>query len=240
MRYGQSTFVRWLRAVRLTNGYVLGAWDEAFHGAEAFIAEVEAGSPHYLAPQAYQVRALVRMGRDQSQTVLADTQQAVTLARRAKDPQILFPTLAKAAHVNWEMGDQRMAVELANEFLAAVASGQPLGYSVIAVHVAAWTLARAGRGPELASALSRRGRVPWVQAAIAFAGGDPISAADICEEMGVLTEEAYARLVAARQLVEHGRRAEADAQLRLALAFYRSVGATRYVREGEALLAASA
>jgi hypothetical protein len=37
-----------------------------------------------------------------------------------------------------------------------------------------------------------------------------------------------------------GRRAEADEQLQQALAFYRSVGATRYVRECEALLPASA
>jgi hypothetical protein len=40
--------------------------------------------------------------------------------------------------------------------------------------------------------------------------------------------------------VRHGKRAEADRELRSALAFYRSVGATRFVREGEALLAASA
>ena len=37
-----------------------------------------------------------------------------------------------------------------------------------------------------------------------------------------------------------GRRAEADVQLERALAFYRSVGATAYVREAEALFAASA
>ena len=40
--------------------------------------------------------------------------------------------------------------------------------------------------------------------------------------------------------VADGRRAEADVQLQKALAFYRSVGATRYIREGEALLAATA
>jgi hypothetical protein len=40
--------------------------------------------------------------------------------------------------------------------------------------------------------------------------------------------------------VAEGRRAEADAQLEQALAFYRSVGATRYIREAEALLAVSA
>ena len=52
--------------------------------------------------------------------------------------------------------------------------------------------------------------------------------------------EACCRLCAAEAYVAQGRRAEADEQLRPALAFYRSVGATRYVREGEALLAASA
>jgi hypothetical protein len=48
------------------------------------------------------------------------------------------------------------------------------------------------------------------------------------------------RLCAAEQLVAEGRRAEADEQLAQALAFYRSVGATRHVREAEALLAATA
>ena len=52
--------------------------------------------------------------------------------------------------------------------------------------------------------------------------------------------EAYARLRAAKQLVEVGSRAEADAELTRALVFYREVGAKGYVREGEALLAASA
>lgn len=46
--------------------------------------------------------------------------------------------------------------------------------------------------------------------------------------------------VGAERLLAVGRRAEADVQLRKALAFYRSVGATRYIREGEALLAATA
>jgi hypothetical protein len=48
------------------------------------------------------------------------------------------------------------------------------------------------------------------------------------------------RLRGAEALVQAGRRAEADAMLQQALAFYRSVGATRYLREAEALFAASA
>jgi hypothetical protein len=41
------------------------------------------------------------------------------------------------------------------------------------------------------------------------------------------------RLRAARELAENGEPAAAGEQLEQALAFYRSVGATRYIREGE-------
>ena len=47
------------------------------------------------------------------------------------------------------------------------------------------------------------------------------------------------RLWAAEWLLEQGRRAEADAELERSLAFWRSVGATRYLRQGDALLAAA-
>ena len=52
--------------------------------------------------------------------------------------------------------------------------------------------------------------------------------------------QAEARLRAAERLVGEGRRAEGDEQVDRALAFYRSVGATYFVRECEALLATPA
>jgi hypothetical protein len=55
-----------------------------------------------------------------------------------------------------------------------------------------------------------------------------------------VADEAFLRLRAAEALVEAGRRAEADAQLQRALAFYRSVGATAYIRAAEGMFAASA
>ena len=61
--------------------------------------------------------------------------------------------------------------------------------------------------------------------------------------IGITTGEALVTLGARAdqgELVAEGRRAEADIQLQKALASYRSVGATRYIREGEALLAATA
>ena len=81
---------------------------------------------------------------------------------------------------------------------------------------------------------------PWLRAALAVASRDFRAAADILGGIGVVSHEAFFRLRAAEQLVAEGRRAEAGEQLRPALAFYRGVGATRYVRDGEALLAATA
>jgi len=69
-------------------------------------------------------------------------------------------------------------------------------------------------------------------------GGDYAEAAELFAQMGTRPNEAYARLRAAETLVAAGRPAEADEQLEMALAFFRSVGATRYLREAEALLSA--
>jgi hypothetical protein len=66
------------------------------------------------------------------------------------------------------------------------------------------------------------------------------AAAALFDRIGTRPEAARARLEAAKQLAAEGRRAEADEQLQRSLTFWRSVGATRYLREGEALLALTA
>jgi hypothetical protein len=55
--------------------------------------------------------------------------------------------------------------------------------------------------------------------------------------MGFHTAEAYTRLRAGERLRDKGDSAEANEQLEQALAFYRYVGATRYIREADGLLA---
>jgi hypothetical protein len=65
-------------------------------------------------------------------------------------------------------------------------------------------------------------------------------AAELYGEMGCVPDAALIHLRAAEKLVEAGRRAETDAHLNEAMSFYRSVRATRYIREAERLLAASA
>lgn len=106
----------------------------------------------------------------------------------------------------------------------------------------AWLLVAYGRGAELLTVLDRRNDrpTPWLEGARAAAGGDFARAADVFGGIGARPYEARARLHAARAFGEAGRGAEAERELRSALAFYRSVGATRRVREAEALLPASA
>jgi hypothetical protein len=95
-------------------------------------------------------------------------------------------------------------------------------------------------GAPIIEACDARPRIPWLQAAAAVARGEHADAADRLAELRTPPLEAAVRLRAAERLLAKGRRAEADAQLQKALAFYRSVGAARYIREGKALLAATA
>jgi class 3 adenylate cyclase len=81
---------------------------------------------------------------------------------------------------------------------------------------------------------------PWTEAIAAVAEGRFEEAAERLNAVGEVPREAELRLRAAAELAAAGRRAEADEQLRKALAFFRSVGATRYIRKGEALFAKSA
>jgi tetratricopeptide (TPR) repeat protein len=235
---GQLGFGRWFRGIQVDPAYALGDWDEGLARGQAFIATVEAGEPHYLASLVYSVRGLIVLGRDNVQSARADLEHSLLLARRAPDPQSVMPALARLAHVAYELGDDRTAAECIDEYLELIA-GHEVGHGFVSTHVASWTATALGRGDELAAALAGR-ESPWVDAAIASASGDPVRAADICAAMGALTEEAYARLVASRLLLEQGRRAEALEQRDRALAFYRTVGATRYVRAAESLVALSA
>ena len=160
------------------------------------------------------------------------------LARRRGDAQLLAPALVGRGSVLLEEGRRDEASMLAAEALelgprfVAVA-----GYTSV-IH-AAWLMRDLGLQDDFASVLQASLATPWVDAASAICSGELPARRRCARRAGYPTGEAYARLRAAKQLVEEGRRAEADAELNRALAFYREVDATAYVREGEALLAES-
>lgn len=99
-----------------------------------------------------------------------------------------------------------------------------------------------GRENELRSALAeaQAARRRSAELATAIVDGDYADAAELAVATGHRALEARIRLLAAQRLAAEGRHAEAEAEARSALDFYRSVGGSRYIREAEALLRESA
>jgi tetratricopeptide (TPR) repeat protein len=235
------TFGRHPRGVLGFNRYLAGAWDEAMEYADAFLAECEAGSPSRVEFEPRISRARVRLARGASdELVLADLARAIEVARAVKDPQAMLLTLSNAALLNSELGFVDEARRFADEFVDLLTTGSFEPGQLWEVIEIAWVADELGCVRALREALATANPDdPWRHAAVAVLDRDFELAAEIFEQMGY-TDEAYARLKAAQKLLAEGRRTEADGQLEKALAFFRSVGATRYIREGEALLAASA
>jgi class 3 adenylate cyclase/tetratricopeptide (TPR) repeat protein len=237
-RFGLEFAVRWERGERVIYTYWRGEWGECERVADEFIDEF-AESGHYLMSICRRTRALVRVARDDVEGALADASSAADLARKVVDRQILDPALLGQAQVLEAVGRRADADKLLMEVLE-LWRDRDVGTYPDAV-AAACAAVRLGRLAEVRDTLSHS-RKPgrWIETARTIAAGDFALAADQLESIGSLPDQAAARLLSAAELRAQGRRAEADAQLRRALAFYRSVGATRYIRAGETLLAASA
>jgi tetratricopeptide (TPR) repeat protein len=241
-RYGYLGFLRFLDGgPEIANRYQRGEWDEALARADAFLAEVEAGSPHYQAPAAYCFRAMMRLARDDEAGARSDAARSRELVAQAGDPQAIFGSLVMDGLVYEGAGDKRAAAEVLDDVLDGLGKAGTMGWAVVVSTGLAWLARVAGRADDLAPMLRREAvRSRWLEAADAVLEGKIREAADVLGEIGARPLEAYFRLRLAESLVDEGRRAEADEQLHAALAFYRGVGATRFLREGEALLAASA
>ncbi|MDQ2910244.1 MAG: hypothetical protein M3R39_04410, partial [Actinomycetota bacterium] len=230
---------RWIRIAKAELFMIEGNWSEASRIVENALAEAKAATPHYSNAIGLHVRALIRLAMGDVAGGSADTAEALELARRSSDGQLVAPALVYRAFALIDEGRHDDAATLAaeglefGELLPRVLTDAPIVW-------AGWVMYDLSLSDGYAALLESTLKTPWVLAALEITRGDFRGAADVLEEMGYRTGEAYARLRAAKQLVEAGRRAEADEQLHRALAFYREVGATRYVREGEALLAASA
>jgi tetratricopeptide (TPR) repeat protein len=238
-RFGMGEARGWLRAEAVRPLYFRGEWDAAARQFDELIAEFEEDSYWMEAPCRW-MRGRVRLARGDLEGAQDDADRALELARVAKDPQILWPALAFAARAFNET-DPRQADALAAELLSEWRSlGWPQTAESDWPSDIGFVLPLVSRGGELLEgAAETQNHTPWFEAAVACASGDFGGAADVYAVIGALPDEASARLRAAEVLVRENRRAEADVELNRALAFWRSVGATTYVREAEALLAAA-
>jgi class 3 adenylate cyclase/tetratricopeptide (TPR) repeat protein len=238
-RFGDGVNTRWLRGQRARMAFILGRWDEALRGADEFIAECEAGSPHYMEPPMRDTRGLIRLARSDVDGALADLHHGLVLARDAKDPQVLMTTLCIYVLALDDLEHQDRARELVDEEVELArryphAAGWGLAYGV------AFSRPVADFVGDLRKILARAPVSPWKDLVIVCLDRDFVRAAKIWADAGSPTWEARLRLRAAEELIETGRRVEGKIELQKALAFYRSVGATFYIQRGEQLLAKSA
>lgn len=212
-----------------------GNWSESLRRADEHLAEIVAGAPSYAEAGVRRHRAKARLARGDVSGALDELARMLEVARQARDPQVLIPALATAARIYTELGRAEEARPLAKELLRELK-----GKSEWRVVDITWVAERLGCSAELRSYLEQLPTPRWRRACLAILDRDFEAAADAFQEIGALEFEAEAQLRAAKKLVAEGRRAEADDQLQRSLAFWRSVGATRCIREGEALLAESA
>ena len=241
VHFGHLGFARWSEgAPLLGDSFQRGEWDRVLAGVEAFIAGL-GDEAHYQASGAYFLRGMIRLAHGDEDGAEQDADEALRLARPVVDPQVWGAALEFAAFIYASVGNERRAAETLDEAVELIGGLTQLGWVVVWLHLIAWVAWKLGRADELLEAVRDEPlEASWLLAARAIATGDFVRAAEIFADLGATALEMFNRLCAAEAFVADGRRAEADDQLQGALAFYRSVGATRYVREGEALLAASA
>jgi class 3 adenylate cyclase/tetratricopeptide (TPR) repeat protein len=228
-RFGYLSRIRWFRGELVNEDYWKGRWDDAVSRIDEFLV-VDVGYLPYAEPLCLVARSMIRIARGDSGRGLEDAARALTLARTIKDPQVLFPALGYNASALLTSGHVDEAAEVADELLRVWREGPTrMPPSDWAAQLAS-VLVAVGRADDFAEAAARaHARTRWLEAACAVAAGDFTTAARMYAEIGSLPDEAFARL-----------RSGAQSQIRLALNFYRSVGAVHYIKEGEALLAATA
>jgi len=235
-RLGDASSARWLRAQHIGEAFGFGRWDDALREADMFIAECEAGSPHYLEGEVRRHRGQIREGRGDIEGAVSDYRYALALVRESSDPQQVLPSLGAAVLAFETHGSADEVRRLAAE---------AVDLAGLYAHEAAWTLPGAfllsrvafESERELREALRDAPLPTWRELAFACLDRDFVRAAEIWAKGGSPTWEARLRLRAAEELVETGRRTEGEEQARKALTFYRTVGATYYIGRCEALLA---
>ena len=243
-RFGNVFVARQFRETLVQRHLRTGHWDEALRVDEA-LRRAPGDRPDWLEAHRRMTRAWIRLARDDAPGALEEAEAMLAAYRERARKQVEFAGAVLAAYgfFLFAAGRESEAGAAADELVSTLRGthyyglGGGGGDDPVPI---VFLLVGLNRTADLESILESRSPTPWKEAAQRVAVGDLVGAADVYADLGSLHAEAYTRLRAADQLVAEGRRGEADVQLQKALRFFRSVGATRFVREGEALLAASA
>jgi hypothetical protein len=220
-RRGHAPGIRFVEGNLIDCDLTRGRWDSAEERARAFLA-VSGAEGHYMDNIALSALSIVELARDQLEDAMLDADQAIASGRKVRDPQALVPALGIAAFIYAELAETARATALLEEL-------EPVAY-IAAVPPAFFAAARLGLADEFRAATSTflRG-TPWDRAAHAVLDGRWPDAAREYAEMGAAGYAAFADL-----------RAADSHSVARSLQFWRSIRATRFIREAEALLAKSA
>jgi hypothetical protein len=232
-RAGDRASIMWLESSRIADALDLGRWDEVLWRADEFLAQ----GPHYLSHTILLYKAIVLAARGKREQALALRDGALESAAATTEHQVVIPTRLLSAGVSLLADDPDGARELVMETEVIAAD---LAYRAPGVGgFVTTTIARTGRNEAWLAIHSRGAPTRRIVALRLVLTGDVVAGADAWARVAP-HDEACARLYAARVLAERGLRGEAEVQLQRGLAFFRAVGATKIVRDGDSLLAAAA
>jgi tetratricopeptide (TPR) repeat protein len=200
-RFGDGQTQRFTRGNLVFAHFFLGDWDEAVRAADAFILECET-SPHYQEGLVREARGDIRLARGDPAGALEDWSRALEVARDAKDPQALVPSLLIYGRGLALLGRIREASQYLDEAFGLI-EHHPGFRGVLGIIVG------------LAEDLGLEQRVEalfatspptdgWETAALAAARRDYREAAEVYARGGAETPAALARLYGARALICEG------------------------------------
>jgi class 3 adenylate cyclase/tetratricopeptide (TPR) repeat protein len=218
--------------------YVLGDWEATLRLVEELLADPLASQWH---DGALMLRALIRLGWSDLQGAWSDVQRALEVAI---NPEGDWPAYLRAVAVRVALaaGREQDARTLAGE-LEEILNEVDLHAFVLPHQLFEVAAALDELGlplDPLATIAAGHPERVWHRAADALARGAILDGAEILASAGAETYAAHFRLRGAQTLVAANRTDEAGVQRERALEFYRSVRATRYLRESEADLKATA
>jgi class 3 adenylate cyclase/tetratricopeptide (TPR) repeat protein len=217
-RLGFLGSAAWILAQRAALEYFLGDWSAVDNDLERFRSIVASGPGHVLESLEALIRATLAHARDADDAgALWDA--ALEDGRQRRDPQVLGVSLSGYARFAADVGRRAEASDLIDELLP-----MPL-YYVVMIDLG-WVLHDLGRPGDYPQHVESG---VWGEAGALIARGELDTAVEVLAGTDLKLEEMYARLRTGR-----------EENVRQALDFYRPVGATHYILEGEAMLAATA
>ena len=213
-RFGMFATHRWFDSVTAWDRYQSGEWDDALHYADEFFRST--GGAHYLDGHVLLVRTWIALSRGDDRSARDDLERAGIRLREATDPQVCGPGLVYQARLQLLLGRPDAAAPFVDELERM--GPTTIGYAADCTSQLGWLGVDTGR----TFGLEPR-RSVWVDANLAILEGRLGDAIAILDATGVQTEAAYARLRRAQR--------ESGSWLDEAEAFYRKVGAARFLRE---------